>query len=326
MKKLINSISFIIILIFSFCLIERYNFRNKSIETYNNEFSNADILILGSSHAYCNLNAAIPFQEFGIASACVGQPEQPISMSYFELKSILRKTCPKIVILEMYMCYVGDVVKFDEMPDQYNKALLGFPIYQNLDIRIEAISHIDTIYRLPYILGIPDPYFEIDRSNEKNAGFLYLTERNTGFREPPFYTIEAAKDYPYGKISAYTDEYLRKIIELCNHNNIQLLAVLTPFQMLDWQASNIGKAVNVLDEYGITFIDMNQYIDEIEINLEVDMYDSDHALCSGSEKNSRWLANYIVSNLDIEDRRNNSLYKNWNDVYTSYLHMKAAKE
>ena len=104
MKKAIKLFAFILCVVVAiFVITKNFTYPNKPVHDYLKDFKNADVLVLGSSHAYCNLNAAILWDEYGIPTVSIGQSEQPLSYSYYMLENAIKYHKPKVVIQEVYM-------------------------------------------------------------------------------------------------------------------------------------------------------------------------------------------------------------------------------
>lgn len=324
-KKRLCLFIIIFLLIFVF-IVEPLNHLNRSVDSYTKKYSNADVLVIGSSHAYCNISAATLWHEYGITSSFIGQGEQPISFSYEMLKSSLRYAKPKLVILEAYMVAAGNNTSYDTDNGQYINALLGYPIYKNLDCRIEAAKRLDAKYKLPYIVGFPNwdssyNYFDgMFGDVYDSVGCQYLTGYNKDDQWPEYWST--GKIEKYDEISNYSEEYFLKISKLCEKNNIPLLCLITPYQMSSEHAARINTAKKLAEENNIDFIDMNDHIDEMNIDLSTEMVNWGHTLVTASDKGSRWLAPILINKYELRDRRDDLKYSAWNDCYEYYLNKK----
>ena len=290
--------------------------RNSHIdELYN--MRNCDVLVLGSSHAYVNLNGAVMYDNYGIASSCIAQGEQQIRMSYYSLKSALRYCNPQVVVFEVYMAAIED--DYGDLPNQYANALLSFPIYSNLDVRLEAMGDLKGTNYIEYISGIPlyhndyKKWYSEGSKKEHTAGFMngFTETKDDGLWDYCFSvdTVSNKKE-----IGEQTRRALLSTIELCKQKNINLVFVITPYQAPDYHMEKLLSVQDIALEYGIPFVDMNCHLGDIGINLEEDMYDWGHAKKIGEEKNSIWLGNWLVSNYSLKDHRGESDYKYWDIV------------
>lgn len=280
------------------------------------EMQNCDVLVLGSSHAYVNLNGAVLYDNYGIASSCIAQGEQQIRMSYYSLKSALRICRPKVVIFEVYMATFDD--DYGVLPDQYAQAMLNFPIYSNLDVRIEALGDLAGVNPVEYVLGFPLYHKDYSKwydgvDMEHTAGYMngFFEAKEDGMTDHCFSTNSVDGKEAIGEKS---EEALYKTIRLCKENNIDLVFVVTPYQATDCHMRKLRTVKDIAEEAGIPFVDMNNYVSEIGIDLLNDMYDWGHAKKVGEEKNSLWLGSWLLKNYDLEDRRGETGYSYWDIV------------
>lgn len=312
-----NAIKFILFCILSFsvcsCLVFGLQKKNAHIEELYS-MRNCDVLVLGSSHAYVNLSGAVIYDNYGIASACIAQGEQQIRMSYYSLKSALRYCKPKVVLFEVYMAAIDD--DYGVLPNQYANALLSYPIYSNLDVRIEAISDLKGTNYIDYITGIPiyhndyKRWYTEETTKEITAGYMngFLETKPDGMTDHCFSTASVTTRSEIGELSRRA---LMKTIELCREEKVELIFVVTPYQAPDYHIERLNTVKDLAEENGIVFLDMNNYVDDISIDLENDMYDWGHAQKIGEEKNSIWLAKWLAENCDVEDRRGDADYSYW---------------
>ena len=63
-----------------------------------------DVLVLGSSHAFENINTGTLWDEYGMASYVLGGSRQPsLEYIYYYLKEALKTQRPELIVLEGYM-------------------------------------------------------------------------------------------------------------------------------------------------------------------------------------------------------------------------------
>lgn len=60
-----------------------------------------DVLYLGSSYAYCDVNPAVIYDETGLTGYVMGGSEQTLAITYWYLKEALRTQSPSAVVLEL---------------------------------------------------------------------------------------------------------------------------------------------------------------------------------------------------------------------------------
>ncbi len=195
--------------------------KNEKLGNFREHQNIADVYVYGSSHAFCNMNAANLFEDAGITSVCVGQPEQPICMTYFQIKGDLQRYSPQLIIVELYSCIKTDEYNLSQVDSHYSRVFLSDYIWNNLSLRIEA-SRFFKDNRLEYILGFPvyhNQYGNLTYEGLPNtremAGFNYWNQINYANLRNSTYSVKDIDASEMIPVSSITEEYLLKINELC---------------------------------------------------------------------------------------------------------------
>ena len=69
---------------------------------YDQEENSVDVLILGSSHAFCSFVPELLWEKHGYSSYIMGSAVQPLWISYYYLEEALKTQSPKVIVLEAY--------------------------------------------------------------------------------------------------------------------------------------------------------------------------------------------------------------------------------
>ena len=186
---------------------------------YNERRDSIDVLCLGSSHMFVNINPKTLWEQFGIASYDLGGSAQPLWNTYFYLKEALEYQKPKVVVLDVYLAtFKGEYIDHSRII----KNTFGISSISN---RINAIwKSSPQSQRIHYWLTYPtyhQRYGELSKadffpqyvtSNYNNDKSLFFSKGHMMFtpmipQTPP--NIQAASPVSlFGK----TAEYLSRII------------------------------------------------------------------------------------------------------------------
>ena len=116
-------------------------------------------------------------------------------------------------------------------------------------------------------------------------------------------------------------KYLRKMIEECQSRNIDVMLTYLPFPAKAKNQAESHLCYDLAEEYGVKYVNFLD-LDDI-VNYQVDCYDdASHLNPSGARKVTSYLGNYITSNFDLQDKRNEPDYQSWNTDYTAYKDFK----
>ena len=281
---------------------------------YDLEDNTVDVLVLGSSHAFEDVNTGILWEEHGIASFILAGSMQPTWNTYYYLEEALKTQTPKLIILEAFMTtydseYSDDsriikntyglkwsedkieAIKVSSPKDRWFEFLFSYAQYHT---RYSSLSKED------FFKNQGTPLFENWKGFGSNMATAELDTPNVN-------AVTERKD-----MSEKTEMYYRKIIELTLKKDIPLLIVVSPYAgITETEQSVYNTASDISAEYGIDFINYNLLIDEIEIDFSHDVADVGHLNYRGNQKYTHALGEYIVNNYNIPDRRNNKKYKTW---------------
>ena len=272
---------------------------------YKSEPNSIDVMFLGSSHARFAFDTRIFDNKLKINSFNLSSSEQTPLISYYALKEALKYQKPKLIVYEAYWREFGitdnttaayfayDYIKgFDTkiqlLASMYdNKKFSSFLVealcktYKYRDSFFPAIKNIlkgkiiksaaaSSAVKYTYFTYYKNGYFGSDKvvSNEK----LY---KKNPFKNAGLY-------YNWNKTQA---DYFRKIIKLCNDNNIKVLVITAPLPRpsMDYETNYekyFSEIKSITNEFGLEYIDYNKQ--ETDFKNEF-FYDSNHLNLKGTE-------------------------------------------
>lgn len=300
------------------------------METFYQQPENSvDLLCIGSSHTFVDINTGVLWDEQGIPSYILGGSMQPFWNSYYYLKEAVETQSPELVVLEALAC---------TMPDDYSdhgmivNNVAGMRWNMN---KLEAIraSVCDTDGVIDYSLLFEEyhgRYPELTLTDiADDLGDPVRTASWKGFydyfRIDPINEPEFDEDVDPIPITNKQEFYYRKIIEFCQEQNIPLLVIVSPDGGYNTDArAYYMYAAEIAEEYGVDYIDFNEYYDEMDLDFSCDFGDIGHLNYSGNRKFTSLLGEYIADNYDLPDRREETsgLYDSWEDNYI-YLEARA---
>lgn len=279
---------------------------------YKQEEGTIDVLFLGSSHTYCNINTGLLWEEYGIAGFDLAGPEQPFWNNYFYMKEALKYQRPKVIVLDVF---VPGVYKDDFQGEHwmmYN--IYGMKWSRN---RIEAqfVSSVDGNFFKRFVPFVSEHnrYHHIDKED-----FLYTNQSINYKGFDPREGIEVLSRPEVSAvnertpISSKSETYYRKIIELAQKEDIPLLVINPPFQVSEESQKIYNYIFDIAEENAISYLDYNKMYDEVGIDFNYDMAEWSHLNRSGNEKFTRHLGKYLADQYAIENKKGNQKYDSWN--------------
>lgn len=293
--------------------------KNGDFFSQNEDF---DVLFFGSSHMEIFVNPMDLWKEFGIVSYNMGNPEESIETSYWLMKNAIGVHKPKLVVVDVAMF---NLVSNNTNKNHLHYALDPFPITRN---KIEAVKatlpDIDERLEMFFTLGSyhvrwkdlgEEDFANKDRYVKGNMSYGYWhTTKVAPTSQYPLVSGVKEKNDARDEVAIYS------IIDLCRQEGVALLFVANPFCCQEYKQFNIHSVQSIAERESIKFIN---FIDEDFVtDFRVDYYDDDHVNQSGMHKVTYALGDYIISNYDIEDHREDETYSAWWDEYKQYKQLK----
>lgn len=291
-----------------------------------------DVVLLGSSHMHSGINPNTLWSKYGITSFNYATGGQPINVTYYLLKEVLKNHQNPIVVVDLY--YLGYI-------EPYGKS--GYIRYvldsmKTSKNKVEAvINTTPKSYWITYVF--PFLRFHTRWKELNKEDFYYDYERN-------YYTkgFSATHD-KYGKdnnsnpfaaekaeLPPESMEYLMKIINLSKEKNFKLVFINVPYDSTisdvqpSWHKNSPGMFKTITEiakNNNIPFIDYNLINDETNFDFKSDMSNDGHMNIWGAEKISDHLGNYLMENYTLPDHRNDEKYTKWNEDYAYYAQEEA---
>lgn len=263
-----------------------------------------DVIYLGSSYAYCDINPSMVYQSSGLTGYVMAGSEQPLSITYWYLREILRTQSPQAVVLE------GTSLYFKPYQNYTQNNIVPMPFSTN------KLGAIFTAAEPELRLGLLfDLYFyhsrwsEIGLSDVKKAfqphqwdvrkGFTPMDEVQEGVGEEPLINdrVIAPEDYQSNLA------WLSRILDLCREHGIRFLLTFNPsYTRCSPEAyARIGADVKALDPT-VSFYDWSAQFDSIGLIPTQHLYDGGHLNQDGAAIFSAWLGEFLREKEGLEPR------------------------
>ncbi len=246
-----------------------------------------DVLVMGDSLSFGMINTIDFWEQGGITSYIAGQAGQVMPETYFELKKILKKQSPKVILLET------GVLAHDFSTEMH------IMVYQIMYHYIPATKYHE-LWKV--MLG--------DTDKPEKVHFKGFEKRDViaGYTGGP-YMVETQNT---NKVRGISKFYIKKFKKLCDENDVKLVLVSMPSpKNYNYEIHNGME--ELASELGVTYIDFNLMVDELSLDWNTDMLDvDDHVNIYGTKKTSAWIMNYLKENYGIEKRTDKDIVDSWN--------------
>ncbi len=323
--RLIGVVIFVAIFVMIYCKLD-YIFVRKEPYIKNQEFldeeNDFDVLFFGASHVYDGVYPMELWSQYGIFSYNLSGSGNTFGVSYWHLVNALDYTTPKLVVLDGSK--ISSPNKIPEKTQFVNKTL----DYLDLSAtKIKAICDlVEPGKRLDYLWKLSVYHTRWNELTKEDFAVEYAPDKGAelhiGVAVPDEkVSLDRSQKSDPNTVGA---QYFRKIIELCQEKNIDILLTYIPFPANEEKTEEANLIYDIAEEYGVDYINFLE-LDGI-VNFDTDCYDShSHLNPSGARKVTEYLGAYIQENYDITDRREDTAYASWHEDYEVYTEHKIKK-
>ena len=284
----------------------------------------ADVLVLGSSRAYCSVLPMEMWRDSGITALDVTSGSLGLGPSLQYLKQASESHSPKVVMLEAHM--VGRAESFE--------VIQGHGAFDYMPSGLPRTSAI--VGSIP-----PGDWFELFfplqayHSRWNGLGqYDYLPDKleKYGFARGAMYLPQvkplsgAATNLDVTEQEYQADlPHVRRIAREVESSGGQLVVFLAPSTKLDTVDGDPIldrlKADLSTEFPGVAYVDMNTKVDELGIDPSTDYKDEQHLNHRGAVKMTRWVTGFLTDEYQLADRRTEPLSADWNAALSKYDEM-----
>ena len=290
---------------------------------YREEGNDADVYIVGSSHAHCTIDHGVLWEEYGIAGFTLSAGSQKLDASYHFVQEILRLKHPKVIIVEVLNAAGDGLDNKDE--DVYRNSL-GMKWSGNL---WKYVCHLaenmekDRVWRNGIFAKIPiihSRYAELTEEDFRESmpymrGYRgsFMIER---FDRPPAENNREAMALHPDKI-----EMLEGMVDAARAEGVPLVFFAAPYYLSEEEQMKFNAVEEFARENDVPFLNFNHMYDEVGLDFAVDFRDVSHVNNSGAGKVTRYMAEFLEESYGLPDRRGEEGYELW-DKNARYLYNK----
>ncbi len=259
------------------------------------EENSLDVVVLGSSHAYCSVDNLLLEEEYDIMSYTLATQQQSVKLNYYYFKEMLKTQSPKKVVVELFMIgrvqgYQSDDIlhdAIDVLPWSLNKIQMIEDAVPE-DKRMEHYFPIIKYHSRWKELTLDDFSYDYKNWVDKERGFVRLKQ---------VYPTELDLTLPFGQEREISEEdlkYLGLIEELAEENGIELIYLYAPYPM-DGNGVDYAYTIGLYaEEKGITYINGYELLSELNYDGNTDFCDEyGHLNENGAVKLTHYLSDYL---------------------------------
>ena len=285
-----------------------------------------DTVLIGSSAMYRYWIPVQAYSEQNFTSALIASAGQDIRLAPYIMEEAVKSQNVDLFVVELRSAvFRGNI-------DQINKDNLNY----NLEVLVTGMNPSFTKYEMI------QKYYQADETQKKKLMFpilmyhdnlvqydseLIIDRMNTATDEYKFARqvskitplkkpVLKASDERYMSDEAlgYIDDIQKKADEL----GIKVLFLSTPYALTAKQGAIQLELDSYLEGKGYDYLDLNLYIDDMELDYSTDFYNKRHTNISGAKKVTSYLAKYIKDNYDLNAELNEEQKQSWTDAESAW--------
>lgn len=285
---------------------------------YEQPENSVDVLFLGSSRVFENVNTGFLWDEWGMASFDLAGSVQPFWNTYYYLQEALKTQHPRVIVLDVYCATMEE-----EYSDQSRIAKNTFGMKESIDkLRAKRVSSPDDDL-VEYVLEFPQYHARYaDLTSQDFLDHKGMKDRtawkgfgiNFSIGSLPK-NIDVSGVTERAPLQEKVRVYLERIIDLAQSNGIPLVLVCAPYGISAEDQKKYNTVADIANESGIPFLNYNLMLEEAGIDFTGELSDlaadTSHLNHRGNVKYTRHLGNWLKSNFGIPDHRGDSRYSSW---------------
>ncbi len=288
---------------------------------FNDQPENSiDVLFLGASTFFQGISPLFMWEDYGFSGYVRAISGQAPAVSYYYLVESLKYQKPAVVVIDTTSLFADYDV--DEKEGKLRIAIDPMNLSaEKLELVMDVVSRSERQTVISYLFPLLryhsrwDDLDKLDFTNDvKKVSYPYK-----GFSGIRIETgdLEFPEDYmqPTDTVTPFSKDslnYFEKMIRLCQENDIGVVIVTLP--RVNWDYSRHLAVKQLADTYNIQDIDycLDELLDATDIHTTTDFWDELHLNILGAQKVSHHLGAYLQETFDLNDKRNDPAYQQWN--------------
>ena len=318
MSKIIKPIVFMLIL--TAVLYGVYNvlswkdttgdYQSVTSQLNNTQDDLIDVVFLGSSHCYTNINPCVLWNDYGIAAFDMSVSGQDKNSTYYDLKELLKTQSPSIVCVDMY----GLLFDEQEVEGNVYRNMLALPTGRNSVDLVNA--YVDEEDRWNFYLRWPivhTRYRELDKYDfvENDVNIYGRGEGITFSDGAGYFPADLVNCNDTTELSEANIQWIDKLYELSMEEDFQLVFFMAPYASGVEDQMIINMLALYAQDMEVPFIDFNKISMVIGYDYTTDATDHLHSNAGGAAKITDYFGRFLCENYEMNDHRGDEKYWQW---------------
>ena len=305
---------------------------------YNEDSDSLDVVFMGASEVYSDFAPGHAYNYKGITSYLFATQSNSILNYKAQLKNILSKQDPKLIVIELNGAVYGDkeeTTKEENLRNYADNVPLDMTKLQWIS---ENVQKDQQEYLFPIIKyhsvwkDIPDNMlYQSTIANNEMRGYNYLKgilNETFVFKSPQRSMNSSLQKLGDKKLplDPLEEEGLRDLLQYCKDEKLDnVLFVRFPHIVVTRTYERFERSNTVGDivaEYGYDYLNLERDVAMTGIEDDKDFYNLDHLNIYGQKKFTEYLTDYLISNYGVTARElSDSQKSDWRlcgEYYNAY--------
>lgn len=264
------------------------------------------------------------WNDYGIVSYNLGNYSERIVTTYYNMLLALKYTEPKLVVIDACLASSTEKIRNDKKEHLYNM-LDSYPISYTKYEAIKDLFNNENVLdnEINFLFNFSLYHSRWNELTKED----FINDNNKAKGAETMISISTPNEMSnFNNVNTYSGketinmQYLRKIIEYCKENKIEVVITYLPYPAVDKDIGISKYVQTICEEYNVKYLN---FLDINVVDYNTDCYDSNsHLNPSGARKVTEYLGQYIMENYDIPDQRQNEAYSFWYQDYDEYIDLK----
>lgn len=295
---------------------------------YAEKDDSLDVVFVGSSSCFAFWEAMEAWKQYGIASYDFAAGTMPPQMLKYCLKEAARTQSPSLYVIDLRPFTVAETGYYLER--EIMNMDHDVPLRNTIDNFKYSLNRFRMINecvpasydKIPYYFDIIKYHTEWTRLADGQSLAYWKNschDSTKGFRLVDSVKPVKFKDCSGVKkrrqLSERLDGILYDLMDYCKEEKLPVLFLVNAYCQTKKEKAVYNYISDVAAEYGFDFLNTNDYYKEIGLDYSRDYYDASHVNIFGADKYTRFVADYLLEHYELEDRRGEAGYEQWDRDY-----------
>ena len=275
-----------------------------------------DVMVYGASHAGCTVDNSLLWKESGIASFTLSSGAQQAFGTYYYMKDSFRHNKPKIALVETALMGTDepedDTLYRSTLVPHFSASFVPYILDFASRHEMDRETVEELILRMPIVHSRYTELARGDVVNETRYSLGYIGDNTVTPCEPPAVTDRRE---PLPENAVY---YMDRIMQLCDDSGVQLVFFNAPFSATEEERALQNSVRDYITEKGYPYIGFMDEDAPCTIDYGTDLREYSHLNNNGAAKVTRALAEYMLANYELTDRRDDPDYALW-DLHSRFM-------